>query len=480
MLKNILKVGTGGAGGQAIVFGTLPVISRIFTPADYAGWVIMMAIVRILGSVACCRYELGIVLPAARRDAGALFWLCLVVATPVTALAAALLMVPASRELLAGAYDGPDATLWMVPAMVFGWGAFYALQYWSVRSERWSLLSAAQLMRAVATHGAQIAYGLFVEPTAEGLLLGSVIGQAAVIALLIVGLRRTPPPLPTGDVRGRIRAMAREHRKFLAFTTPYTLIGEIRGRGSVYVLEAFVSPAVVGLYAMAFRLVNFPVTLVAMGIGPVLFRAAAAEGMAAVERRVVAIQRALMVLGAPMVVFFCAHDRLILGTLFGEAWTEAGPLGSVLIWPAMALVFSTWMDRLYDVLRKQDVIFTLELIFTPLSLLALGVPLSLGTEAMSALIVQSAVMVAYPVLFALYVFERAGWRKRPLVELVVWGGVIGALSAAVSWGLQWALPPLAAAGAFLAVALPVSLLVSVQTVKSIVRHPPQPLEPPAS
>ena len=63
MVRNIFKAGIGGAMAQLITFAALPVIARMYTPAEYAIWAIVMAIALIPGSVACLRYESALVLP---------------------------------------------------------------------------------------------------------------------------------------------------------------------------------------------------------------------------------------------------------------------------------------------------------------------------------------------------------------------------------------------------------------------------------
>ena len=90
MLRNFLKAGIGGAGSQAINFLALPVISRLYAPKDYAVWAIIMASSSILGSIACLRYELAIVIPYDDEEASSLFWLCVI----LTGFFAAIAILP--------------------------------------------------------------------------------------------------------------------------------------------------------------------------------------------------------------------------------------------------------------------------------------------------------------------------------------------------------------------------------------------------
>lgn len=61
---------TGTAVGQVISFALMPIITRLYTPADYGVFGVFTALVTILGSVVGLKFEAAILLPPRTRRGG--------------------------------------------------------------------------------------------------------------------------------------------------------------------------------------------------------------------------------------------------------------------------------------------------------------------------------------------------------------------------------------------------------------------------
>lgn len=51
MFRDFLRAGFGGVASQLINFAALPIISRLYTPAAYAEWAIVMTTATIVGVI---------------------------------------------------------------------------------------------------------------------------------------------------------------------------------------------------------------------------------------------------------------------------------------------------------------------------------------------------------------------------------------------------------------------------------------------
>ena len=435
MLKNFLKAGFGSVGAQAINLAALPIISRLYAPEEYAVWAIVIATAMIFGGVACLRYEVAIVLPDDQDDASALFLWSIGSSALMAALVAGvgvLLIVTGFVQIGEGevAYH---YTL-LAPLLVAMTGFTLALQYWAIRQEAYALNSGAQIGLAATTLAVQFYYALVYGGHATGLIAGSLVGQVIAVATLAAGcLVSGNRPIISATVLGRVLPVIREHYRFPLYSMPYSLFGTIRERASVYVIALFLSSREVGLYALAYRIMNFPVSLISAALRPVVFKESSVQGVAALENRVNRILHWLALLATPMVVVYFYWSEEIFALVFGTRWRDAALYGEFFALPVFTFMFCNWMDRIMDVIGQQRLTMTLEIVFGSLSVLSLWAAFAAGLGLIYALGMQCAVLIAYNVSYLVLAYDRASYAMAPLLRHL---GLIVVVSAATAMTME--------------------------------------------
>ncbi len=421
MLRNFLKAGIGGAGSQVINFLALPVISRLYTPKDYAVWAVIIATSSILGIIACLRYELAIVIPKDDEEASVIFWLCLLLTGVFALVAVLLILFPDIQKVIIGKETEVSARfVWVVPMLVFLIGFNATLQYWAVRKEAFLLSSLGLMGRACGTVATQIGLALLFSGYGIFLVIGSLVGELIYSLMVITGiLYMGKQPRFIREVFHSIPSVAKKHRLFPFYSAPYVIFGTLRSRASVYILDVFVGAKVVGLYAFAQRILNFPVTLISGALRPVLFQKAASEGIMAIEDRLNLILRSLAFLSLPFFIFYLYYPEEIFRIVFGNKWTEGGTIGAYLIWPAYTFLFCNWMDRILDVLRRQRLALVLEIFFASFSLAVLTITLALGYSIKIAIIMQCAILTIYNFTYIYVTYSSANYSFLPLYRLIL-------------------------------------------------------------
>lgn len=68
-LRNVLTLMTGTTIAQAIPIANTPILTRLYTLADFGLLALFVAVTSILGSIANGRYEMAIMLPKKDEDA---------------------------------------------------------------------------------------------------------------------------------------------------------------------------------------------------------------------------------------------------------------------------------------------------------------------------------------------------------------------------------------------------------------------------
>lgn len=396
-LRHMLVSGGGSLIAPVINLLAIPVVMRLYDPADYGVWGLIISLAFLLGQVSTLRYELAAVVERDDARAGRIITISLIAVASVTLLS--VLVAPFLPSLFSGqSWSGSLAPrMWALPAIVAAMGLKLVADGWAVRAREFSLRAVGLVTLAVATNGAQIGLWHAGVAGADGLIIGSLIGfsLSALVQLVRLAVVDGPRLRPLTSWTG-LGALAAEHRRFPLFSTPYTILGNMRREGLKIITGAWGSEAMVGLVAFSWRLTYFPAQACSNGIRPVLFeRAASSNDMADVGAFIGAIQKWLLFIALPGLIVFEIWAEPIIEALFSAKWLPAVPMVRILAVPAVLFVLTGWLDRVFDVLSRQDLALRLELLFTVISLGAFSIGLWVLQSLEAALGLLSFVFIIY-------------------------------------------------------------------------------------
>ena len=108
-IKSILTLVTGSSIAQAITLLVTPILSRIYSPADFGVFTFFMAIVGAFALIATLRYEIAIMLPKKDQEAVNIVSLSLIINALCRLLAVANCQATTSERTLHPAYRSPYA-----------------------------------------------------------------------------------------------------------------------------------------------------------------------------------------------------------------------------------------------------------------------------------------------------------------------------------------------------------------------------------
>ena len=434
----MLVSGSGALVSPLINLASLPILLRIYGPGEYGLWALILSFALLPGNVATLRYELAVVLARDDREGGRTFGLCLWLV-----LACALLLVvgvlarPMWLPLFASLQQA-DRLLWFVPPLGLLLGLSLTATATCTFQKSFAYNSASLVVLAAVTNGLQIVLPRLGITGATGLLLGSLCGYAASASVLVGGIvRRSGVEFSTGLRTAHYGDLLRRHANFPRFSVPYSFVGTLRLEGVKLLFGAYGTSALVGDFAFAQRLTNFPVTLFGSGIRPVLFQRAARPGaLPELEPLIRSLLLWLSLLMVPLVVVFEVQAEAIFAVVAGERWLGAVPFARVLILPAVILLHAGWLDRLFDVQGRQRLALVLQLVFTLLSLAALAMGLRLAADPLRAVAAQSVVLGIYYVLLVVVAYRVAGYGLGRLWLAAGFPLVVALLELGGWWGLR--------------------------------------------
>jgi O-antigen/teichoic acid export membrane protein len=404
MIRNIATLLSGNALSQLVNVATIVfVVTVFFSPEEFGRYAVVMAYVGILSSVACLRFELGIVSVGRDLAANNLAAFCFSTVVVFSLLAYAVL------HLLAGIW-GPGVLVGASPlaiaGLIFLKASGQVVTSVLYRRERYPSVSMLKLLQALVLLAGFWSAGR-ARSGLGGLVAATLASYAAFALAGAASVRITN--LGRGVRPARVAAIAKRNADFLRFSTPQTLVDNLLSNGLNFVLVGFAGPTVVGYYNFVLRTLKAPLALIFGAVTQVLFRFSArfARDPAMVVHKlrqtstIVNILLALIFVG--VVVVYFAFDRLPYLT----GWAGMREyLPAFAVWMLAPFIFSPFAT-LPVVYGGQKQFFQVATAYNLISLLILAALLWAGFVTVAFWVVG---LAAIPYFLAMnhWIFRLAG------------------------------------------------------------------------
>lgn len=329
---------SGTVIAQAIPLAISPILTRIFSPADFGVLALYMAAMSIASIIATGRYDLAVMLVADDRDSDSLVVLSCAIACALGAATA--LLVFFFGDWIAQALKQPSLGAWLysVPVGLTLTGVYNAMSQWLNRRGEYGQLSGNRIAQSVLNGGSTIALGrlgLGHIGMISGALLGLGVGTALLAHRFFSGRSAT---LFDQDAISRSIRLASMYRRHPLQLMPAQWVGVFAMQMPVFVAAIAFGPAVAGLYHFAYRVITLPASLLATAVGDV-YRQHAAEAyrengsFSLLHLRTLALMA--LVGSAPLALLLVAAPALF-AWVFGEEWRVAGEYAQILAIAAFA------------------------------------------------------------------------------------------------------------------------------------------------
>ncbi|MFN8209192.1 MAG: lipopolysaccharide biosynthesis protein [Bacteroidales bacterium] len=382
--RNTLILVSGSVAGQMIALLAYPVITRLYSPTDFGIQSIFMTLGLLLSAVATGRYEQALLLPKEDEKASRLMILILLLATGFILL----LMIPCVlwNDQLAAILGSAELARWLpwLPLYTLVLGLSTAWTLFANRFSGFRMMSSYQIVQSGSTAGLRIGLSGF---GSGGLISGTLIGQLT--GMLFLGtpyIRKIRPGAGTSS--GQIMEAGKEYSNFPRFKMPGVFITFLSGNLPILALSGFFSPAISGLYALAYTTVFRPMNLFVNSVAQVFAQQFIQHHN---ELRILEpelkkyLRRMLIIGGVPFLVVFAIAPWLF-SLIFGPEWTQAG---SYLRWmlPWLFLIFLiSGINFIPDMFGKQKKAMIIEIVILSLRIVALATGIILHNADLAILL----------------------------------------------------------------------------------------------
>jgi len=369
--SNMAKVSTSTLMGQLIGLIVTPVLSRIYSPADFGIFQLFVSIVGVIAPIACLSYYYAIILPEKNEDSANVVILCLfliAVTAFVTTIFFYVFMGPIEQYL-----NSPGFSLYLplLPLAILFSGYAYIFGYWASKKEQYGEIAKANVYSTFTGKGFSIGYGIL-GPTPFGLILGSIINDATIVFILIKKAF-ADFSLFYHTSYEKIKEMVIRYKKFPQYSLGADLAGSVAIQFIPFALAFNFSAAIIGYYAMAYTILRLPTRLIGNAIGTVFFQQASLEKnqTGGIKMVVKSVYTRLISLGIFICLVLMIAGPEIFSFILGPQWETAGLYAQILA-PSFFVSFIAFpLAYIYPVLEKQSISFWFNLILLISSVFAL-------------------------------------------------------------------------------------------------------------
>jgi O-antigen/teichoic acid export membrane protein len=186
--RNFLTMLSGNTLSQLIPFIIAPILSRIFSPEEFAVLANFMAIVGVIGIISTGRLELAVPIPQDHKKAQEIVFTGLIITLLLGVLS---VLIPIFAYQISALYkdDQLAGYLWMVPFSVVSFGLLGLTNNWNLRQEKFHLLSIGKIAQSVVNNGLAALLG-YIGWGINGLIISWLLSQYVNIFILLVGVNR--------------------------------------------------------------------------------------------------------------------------------------------------------------------------------------------------------------------------------------------------------------------------------------------------
>jgi lipopolysaccharide exporter len=354
-LGNVAKLTGGTTLAQVIAILASPVLTRLYSPADFGVFAVFTSIVAVLTVIASARYEMGIVIAKNQSGAVRLISLAGIILLLLTGVVLLFSVVWPGLIIHFSGFAGEPYLIYLLPLSFLAAGMHQVLLYWTNRKKKFGLNAFAKVAQSIVQVVVALWYGLL-SVTAAGLILGHVLGVVAGAGILLV----KNVSLLSDAVKVTARQMvytAGRFRDFPYYTLPTSVLDILSLSLPVFLISSWYNESLTGQYALALRMLSLPLNLIGISVGQVFFQKLSEtfRRKGNTRKLITSAWMGLALLGILPMLLILFAGPLIFQVVFGQEWDEAGRIASILSIPLFLAFCSSPTSSAFVVFGMQRI-----------------------------------------------------------------------------------------------------------------------------
>lgn len=395
--RNFLTMLSGNTLSQLIPFIIAPILSRIFTPEEFAVLANFMAIVGVIGIISTGRLELAVPIPQDHKKAQEIVFTGLIITLLLGLLS---ILIPVFAYQISALYKDNQLEnyLWMVPFSVVSFGLLGLTNNWNLRQEKFHLLSIGKIAQSIANNGLAALLG-YIGWGINGLIIAWLLSQYVNIFILLVGVNRKVSYKDFGIVT--LKTTLKEYKDFPLINSLHAFTDIFITQFLLYwVISSYFGFLELGLFAMMNKYVKAPIILVSTSVSQLFYVEAGKainQGISLfpIVKKTV---RTSVLFAIPFTIVLLVLGPWIFKIYLGAKWEEAGVYAQSIA-PMLFLYFIlSPISGLPILLNKQKGAFAFSVLGYSFTIFALFIGIWLELDFSKTLIIYGAAFSLFYVM----------------------------------------------------------------------------------
>lgn len=354
--RSVALLAGGTALGQVATIAVAPVLTRVYSPANFGVLAVYTSLLGLLAGVGSLRYDVAIPVAEDEESASDLLVLSLILLVGTGLILEGIVLLAGLRlGVLLGA---PELTsfMWLLPLGIFGASVYQTLGYVAARHQDFNLVARTKLGQGIVQALVQLLSGL-IGLNGSGLLVGDVIGRVTGSGALARFAWRNQSAVLKGTTVQSLKRTALRFRRYPLFSSGSYLLNSAGTQLPTLLVTSFYGTQVSGYFALGQRLISIPMVLVGQAVSQVYFaelsrlRREDPLGMLALFQTTI---KRLLWLGGMPIALIGVVAPWVFAVIFGAGWKEAGVYTQLLTVMYLAQFLVVPISQSLNVLERQD------------------------------------------------------------------------------------------------------------------------------
>lgn len=328
--KNLLTLITGNAIALIIPVILYPIISRIFTPEDYALFGLYFSIFSFLEIASVGRYDFAVVMPENEEDAINIMGGGLLIASLYSLVI--LLLVLLLKDMVAIKLNSPSLANWLflLPFGLLLISVSKLFNGWLIRISKFKASATNRASQKIAEVSVALTLGIF--KIENGLILGDLSGRLFnAIFSFYQSIRSGFDPKKI--LEKSIKINLKRYSEIPKYSILPSLLNTLGGMFPVFIISSFYSVEASGSFNFSRTILGIPFALISSGVSQVLMQQISEKKnkKQPISKELISLAIKLFALTVIAVIPLSLAGPELFELIFGIKWKLSGEFTSILI-----------------------------------------------------------------------------------------------------------------------------------------------------
>ncbi|HCY1653294.1 TPA: type 8 capsular polysaccharide synthesis protein Cap8K [Staphylococcus aureus] len=385
---------------QVILIITTPIITRLYSPAEFGEFTIFSNIAMILIPIINARYDLLIVNAKNDRSANILSQISFLISLLIL-----LILIPI-LAISAWLYPNFILDFIFIIIMLFLVSLTNIFTNYLNKERKYKVLSLINVFRAGSMALLQIIFGLL-SLGSLGLIIGFSLSYITGITL---GYKTFKKHFNIVRNKEETKALFLENKNQLVYSTPSILLNSLSFSVVVFFIGILYTNTEVGIYGMAIRVLGIPVTIISLGLSKIFMQQANDYYIERGNFRnlLLKFSSTLVIVSIILYVPVYLFSEELVNILLGHSWVDAITVIKIVIPLFVIRLIVSTVSLSVIVLQKQQLELILQALFLIGTTVTFVISKMLNLTFLNFVSINTAVLiVSYMIFFiALYYFAK--------------------------------------------------------------------------